>query len=77
MDVFPAYRKLKGAQRYYRIDAADHFTEVHFIGERPVLQAVRAAAYPERLRVAEMISGDGGRYVSITEAEWQAVLPPK
>lgn len=71
---FPAYRQLAGGGHLYRIDADDHFTELQRIGERWVRHVVVARAYPEKVRIVEMLSGAAGRYLPLTAEEWEAAV---
>lgn len=52
----PTYRQLSGGASYYCILAVDHFLELQRIGSRWILHEVHATAYPERLRVHEMLA---------------------
>ncbi|MBK7384359.1 MAG: hypothetical protein IPI81_13685 [Flavobacteriales bacterium] len=72
---FPVYRRLNGAPHYYRIDGPGRFTEVQVVGGRSVIHEVLAKAYPEQLRVAQMIDGDQGRYLPISVGEWETICP--
>lgn len=65
----PAYRQLSGAAHYYRILSLEHFQELQRIGSRWVLHEVHAAAYPERLRVHEMLACTAP-FVELDQGEW-------
>lgn len=54
--TLPAYRRLQGGASYYRILAVDRFHELQRVGSRWILHEVHATAYPERLRVHEMLA---------------------
>ena len=73
-DHFPIFRQLLGGAHYYRIESQDRFTELQRIGARWVIHEVRAHAYPEKVRVHEMIAGGEGRYVTLSPVEWEAAL---
>lgn len=72
-DGFPVYRQLAGGGHFYRIDSPDAFQELQRIGSRLAHHAVHAAAYPEKLRIAEMIACAEGRYAPFDSAEWEAL----
>lgn len=74
---FPRYRRLRGGGHYYRIDGPDRFVEVQVVGTRRLVHTVQARAYPELLRIQEMIDGAEGRYEEITANDWSAVCPPE
>lgn len=67
--ALPAYRQLRGGAHYYRILAEDHFEELQRIGSRWLLHEVRATAYPERLRVHEMLACTTP-FEELGETEW-------
>ncbi len=72
-DALPQYRRSAHGTNYYRIDAPDRFEELQLIGTRVVRHSVEARAYPERLRVMEMLAGGGGAYVPVPAAEYEAM----
>lgn len=67
--TLPAYRRLQGGASYYCILAVDHFQELQRIGSRWILHEVHATAYPERLRVHEMLAC-AAPFDELKEAEW-------
>jgi hypothetical protein len=71
---FPVYRRTSDGLHHYRILAADRFEEVQRIGRRYVFHDVLATAYPERVRVAEMIAVSEGRYLPSNAEEWDRVM---
>jgi len=68
-DGFPVYRRLHGGAHLYRITASDRFDELQRIGGRWVLHHVAATAYPELVRVHEMLAASAP-YEVAEEAEW-------
>ncbi|MCC6542610.1 MAG: hypothetical protein IT225_10355 [Flavobacteriales bacterium] len=72
-EAYPVYRCLVGGGHYYRIDRPDHFEELQRIGSRWLYHAVDAKAYPEQLRVREMLSLDGP-YDVLDPQEWSRTL---
>jgi hypothetical protein len=71
--TFPVYRKTLDDRHFYRIEAFDRFTEVQRLGNRYMVHRVTAKAYPEKLRIADMIQCLDGRYGSIGPGEWAEV----
>lgn len=67
--MFPAYRRLAGARHLYRISAHDRFEELQRVGQRWVLYHVDARAYPERVRVLEMLEA-AAPFEELPELEW-------
>lgn len=51
----PVHRQLQGGRHYYRITADDRFEELQRIGGRWVLHEVQVKAYPEMVRLREML----------------------
>lgn len=71
METFPIYRLTADGRHAYRIDAQDRFTEIQVVGRRVLLHEVVATAYPEKLRIVEMIALADGRYVPLDPGDWQ------
>lgn len=71
METFPIYRRTADGRHAYRIEAPDRFTEIQFVGRRVLLHEVVAKAYPEKLRIVEMIALADGRYVPLAPGDWQ------
>lgn len=69
--VFPIYRRLADGHHFYRIEGPVSFTDIQVIGKRTVVHHVDASAYPERLRIQDMIEGHGGRYLPLEAEEWE------
>lgn len=72
--VFPAYRRMVGVQRYYKIHSPRAFTEVEMIGTRRLVHEVEATMYPELLRIQQMLEYADGVYRTMTAGEWEEVL---
>lgn len=71
---YPVYRRTADGRHHYRIDAPDRFLEVQRIGRRYILHRVEATAYPEQVRVAELIACDGGLVMESNAEEWKRVM---
>lgn len=54
---------------FYRIDSDRAFTEIQVIGSRRVVHRVEAIAYPEMVRIQEMIRM--GVYEPLERREWE------
>ncbi len=67
-------RRTADGTHLYRIEGSDRFTELQRIGKRWVMHVVEARAYPEKVRIVEMVDGDHGRYLPLSEEEWEAVF---
>lgn len=62
---------LADGRHFYRIESPVLFTEIQIIGSRAVAHRVEAKAYPEQLRVQDMIAGHEGAYVALEAEEWE------
>ena len=62
-------------RHFYRIEGPQRFTEIQHVGKRTVVHHVEARAYPELVRIAEMIEGAAGRYTPMGSEEWEGLLP--
>lgn len=71
--TFPLHRKLLDGRRWYRVEAPDRLIEVERIGGRYIRHDLVALQYPERVRIAAIIAGEGG-HADCSEAEFMAVL---
>jgi hypothetical protein len=71
---FPAYRRMVGREHYYRITAPDAFHELHRVGSRWLRHEVARAAYPEQLRIAEMLACAEGRFEVLDRLEGEAIF---
>ena len=65
----PQYRRTADGRHAYRITAGG-FTEIQRIGRRFIVHEVYARAYPEMVRIHQMLHDPHGRYLEITAAEW-------
>ncbi len=67
------YRRLADGRHFYRIEGPRAFTEIQVIGRRAVLYRVEAAAYPEQVRVAEMVACEGP-FQAMDPEEWERMF---
>ncbi|MBK8499104.1 MAG: hypothetical protein IPL52_09860 [Flavobacteriales bacterium] len=70
---FPLFRKTPDGRHFYRIESDTGFTEIQKVGSRHAVHRVEARAYPELVRIAEMIDGAGGRFVHMEPTEWDVL----
>ncbi|MCB0768800.1 MAG: hypothetical protein KDC00_00150 [Flavobacteriales bacterium] len=68
---YPIYRQLAGGGHFYRVESLERFTELQRIGGRWVKHEIHAVAYPEMLRIHELIEGAEGRYVALDVDQWR------
>jgi len=68
---FPVYRQLADGRHFYRIESPRRFIEIQLIGGRAFVHRVDARAYPEQLRIQDMIDGHGGSYLPLEALEWE------
>ena len=71
---FPIYRKRVNERSFYRIDSENAFIEVHRVGKRCVVHRIEAKTYPEKVRIAELIAGEGGGVIECPSAEFDSWL---
>jgi hypothetical protein len=71
---YPVYRCTADGRHYYCIEAADRFTELQAVGNRWLIHRVTASAYPEIVRIMEMMEGGQGRYKELLHEEWQRIM---
>jgi hypothetical protein len=72
--LFPLYRRSSNGRHYYRIEGPRAFTEVQLVGAGAVIHRVVDAAYPEQVRIDEMVGLAGGLYVALDPAEFDRML---
>lgn len=70
---FPIYRRMVDGSHFYRIESDRMFTEIQRVGARLRVHHVEARAYPELVRIAEMIQGAEGRFVPMEPQEWEGL----
>ena len=70
---FPAYRQLASGRHYYRLEGPTAFSEIQVIGRRLVVHRVQGAAYPEQVRIAEMLAC-AGPFEAMEGAEWERMF---
>lgn len=74
VDGYPAYRRMKGTGRLFRIDGPRRFSELQPLGKHWLMHEVDASAYPEQVRVQEMLLCAGGAYEIAEASEWETAL---
>lgn len=72
-ELYPVYRRLVGGSHYYRIIDPTRFEELQRIGARWLFHHVEAKAYPEQLRVREMIDL-AGPFEALEVQEWERTV---
>lgn len=68
---FPKFRMLVDGRHFYRIDDPEHFVEIQIVGTKRTVHQITASAYPEKLRVQQMIDMSDGLYAEIDAARWE------
>ena len=69
--LFPVYRMLVGRGHYYRIEGPGRFTEIQEVGTKVIVHRIENAAYPEQVRIQEMITCANGRYGPMNGEDWE------
>ncbi len=72
--TFPLYRRMADGRHFYRIEGPQRFTEIQYVGKRTVVHLVEARAYPELVRIVEMIEGASGLFTPMEPDEWEALF---
>lgn len=70
--MFPAYRKYKNSNTFFKIISENRFEEVTFIGSKGFLHEIEAKQYPEYLRIQDMLDCKDEIWIIITEAQYKA-----
>ncbi len=65
------YRMLMDGRHFYRIQSENSFTEIQIIGNRRTVHEIYASAYPEKVRIQQMITLADGLYEEIDAARWE------
>lgn len=58
-------------RHFYRIDSPEEFTEIQLVGNRRTVHQISAKAYPEKVRIAQMIEMADGLYEEIDALRWE------
>ena len=66
---YPVYRRMQDGTRFYRIESATSFTEIQLIGSKRVVHSIKATAYPEMVRIQDMLQ-DLETYLPLSENAW-------
>ena len=69
--AFPKFRMLVDGRHFYRIDDPEHFVEIQLVGSKRTVHEITASAYPEKVRVQQMIEMSDGLYAEIDAARWE------
>ena len=69
---FPQYRKLSNDKAYYKISSLDLFIELQQVGSTYFKYEFKAAQYPEKLKILDMLQLNG--YLESTEEEFNEKL---
>ncbi len=69
--TYPLYRRTVDRRHVYRIESPDRFTEIQVVGSRLLTHVVHVRAYPEMVRLQEMIAAIDGRYEPMAASDWQ------
>ena len=68
---FPIYRKYPNNRSFFKINSWTEFDEIQFVGSRGVLSMVEASAYPEKLRIKDMLELCGGYWLESDSGEFE------
>ena len=72
MLTFPQYRRLEN-RSYYKIVSETELYEIQRVGHRFSAFHLIAYTFLDRNLIQDLLSGDGGRYETIVEEEYEAV----
>lgn len=61
-------------RHFYRIESATRFTEIQRVGGRLMVHHIEARAYPELVRIEEMIQAADRRFLPMERAAWDALF---
>jgi hypothetical protein len=71
---FPQYRKLINGKSYYIVHARDRMTEYARLGSRWQRFDLEAKILPERNLISDLLSGQDGVYLTISEEEFNKTI---
>lgn len=71
-EKFPVYLEIVGGKSIYCISSASELEEIQVIGERYTVHQMEARILPERLLIQDMLTNEGGRWLRISEEEFEA-----
>lgn len=71
---FPLYRRSVNGLNWYRIESWTAFTEVQRVGSRYLAHRVLVRAYPERVRIQELIDMAEGHVQECPAQEVEGLL---
>lgn len=71
---FPLYRRSTNGLNWYRINSPTELLEVQRVGSRYVLHRLSASAYPEQVRIMELISLADGHVEDCPAGEVEELL---
>lgn len=72
--TFPQFRKYVSGSSYFKIEGPKAFVEVQLIGSKALVHHIEAKAYPEQLRIMDMLACEGGHWEPVEQAEFERVL---
>ena len=58
-EKFPIFMELVNGNSIYRIDSLERMEEIQVIGSKYAVFVLEAKIYPDRVRIADMISNEG------------------
>lgn len=61
-EKFPIFLELVNGNTIYRIDSLERMEEIQVIGSKYAVFMLEAKIYPDRVRIADMISNEGERW---------------
>ncbi len=68
--MYPAFRKYKNSNTYFKIISQNRFEEITFIGDKAFVYVIEAKQYPEFLRIQDMLDNVGDAWEEITEQDY-------
>ncbi|UKN02402.1 hypothetical protein K6119_02565 [Paracrocinitomix mangrovi] len=71
--TFPQFRKYKGINTWFKIEAKNQFTEIKKVGNQFQIHEVIAEQYPEKLMIQDMLNCYEDRWEEISEEEYLAI----
>lgn len=69
--MFPAYRKYKNSNTFFKLISENSFEEISFIGTKGFLHEIEAKQYPEYLRIQDMLNCENDIWEVISEGDYR------
>ena len=71
---FPIYRKYSNNKVFFKVISNEAFDEITLIGDKSVLQHIKAITYAEKLYIMDMIEMRENSWIESNQSEFEIYL---